>query len=74
MSREQTLLDAPHRQLLVRIPVAARMISVSRAKAYAMAASGQLPGVIRLGGSVRVSVDALRDWIQQQVGTLPVPT
>jgi excisionase family DNA binding protein len=71
MGLEQTALDAPERKLLVRIPVAAKMLDVSRAKAYAMAASGQLPGVVRLGGSVRISVDALREWIKQQVGTAP---
>ena len=57
-------------KLLVRIPVVARMIDVSRAKAYAMAASGDLRGVVRLGGSVRISVEALRDWIKRQVETV----
>ena len=62
-------MDTVEPKLLVRIPVAAKMIDVSRAKAYAMAASGDLPGVVRLGGSVRISIDALRDWIKQQVET-----
>lgn len=61
-------MDTGEPKLLVRIPVVAKMIDVSRAKAYAMAASGDLPGVVRLGGSVRISIDALRDWIKQQVG------
>ena len=50
-------------KLLVKIPVAAKMCDYSRAKMYQMAASGELKGVVRMGRSVRVSVDALREWI-----------
>jgi excisionase family DNA binding protein len=68
---EETATDTALRErLLVRIPVAARMIDVSRAKGYQMAASGELPGVVHVGRSVRVSVQALREWIHQQVGAV----
>lgn len=40
-------------------------IGVSRAKGYAMLASGELPS-IRIGRSVRVPVADLREWVEQQ--------
>jgi len=45
---------------------AARMLSMGRAKTYAMAASGELPGVVRIGKSVRISAAVLRAWIERQ--------
>jgi excisionase family DNA binding protein len=53
-------------RLLLRPAEAADAIGVSRSKAYALIASGEIPS-IRLGGSVRVPVDALKQWIAQQL-------
>ena len=69
MLQEKMLVDGHDQKLLVRVPAAARMLDVSRAKAYAMAAAGQMPGVVRLGGSVRISVEALRNWVREQART-----
>jgi hypothetical protein len=69
MRQERTALDTPERKLLVWIPEVARLIDVSRAKASAIAASGDLLSVVKLGGAVGISVDALRDWIKRQVLT-----
>jgi excisionase family DNA binding protein len=46
--------------LFVRPSQAAAMLSLSRAKVYQLIAEGTLPSV-RLGGSIRVPVSALRE-------------
>jgi len=45
---------------------AAEAIGVGRSKVYELLASGELPS-IRIGGSVRVPVDALQRWIDRQL-------
>lgn len=52
-------------KLLLRPVEAAEAIGIGRSKVYELLASGELPS-IRIGGSVRVPVDALRAWIAQQ--------
>ena len=52
-------------KLLYRVTEAADAISVSRARAYELIASGVIPS-IKVGGSIRVPVDALREWIAKQ--------
>jgi len=53
-------------RLLLRPDEAATAIGVSRAKAYQLIAAGQIPSV-RIGCSVRVPVDALKEWINRQL-------
>ena len=55
-----TGLDA---RLLLRPSEAANALGISRAKAYELIAAKDLPSV-RLGGSIRVPVEALRVWIE----------
>jgi excisionase family DNA binding protein len=50
-------------RLLLRPAEAAEAIGIGRSKIYELLASGELPS-IRIGGSVRVPVDALRVWIE----------
>ena len=52
-------------RLLLRVEEAARMLNMGRAKAYQMASSGEMPGVVRIGKSVRVSEAALRSWVSK---------
>jgi excisionase family DNA binding protein len=52
-------------KLMLRVTEAADALGVSRAKAYELIAAGEIPSV-RLGGCVRVPLDALRAWISQQ--------
>lgn len=52
-------------KLLFKPAEAADVMGVSRAKAYELIAQGTIPS-IRLGGSLRVPVDALRQWIANQ--------
>jgi len=54
-------------RLLLRPVEAAEAIGIGRSKVYELLASGELPS-IRIGGSVRVPVDALRAWIARQLG------
>lgn len=57
-------------KLLVKVEEAARMLSMGRAKAYQMAASGEMPGVVRIGKSIRVSANVLRNWVEHQCGNV----
>ncbi len=51
-------------KLLLRVPEAAALVSISRSKGYELIASGEWP-VVRVGRSVRVPVEALRAWVAQ---------
>jgi excisionase family DNA binding protein len=51
--------------ILVSVEEAARLLGLSRGKAYELAQSGQLP-VVRFGRSVRVHRDRLTDWVDAQ--------
>jgi excisionase family DNA binding protein len=55
-------------QMLLRIDDVGRALGLCRSAAYALCASGQLP-VVRIGRSVRVPAQALREWVLAQ--TLP---
>jgi excisionase family DNA binding protein len=53
-------------RLLLRPIEAAEAIGIGRSKIYELLASGDLPS-IRVGGSVRVPIDALRAWIERRL-------
>ena len=54
-------------ELLLRISAASRKLSVSRSKLYVLIKKDQVPWV-RIGGSLRIPVQALRAWIEKQTG------
>ena len=59
-------------RLLLRPTEAAELIGVGRSKMYQLLASGELPTVL-VGGSVRVPLAKLREWIDlrtRDLGTL----
>jgi len=58
-------LNEPN-QLLLTIAEAGEIIRVGRTRMYALVASGAIPAV-RIGRSVRIPVDALREWINANV-------
>ena len=58
---------------LLHIEEAARLLRIGRSRAYALAATGELPGVIRLGRSLRVSRRRLIAWIDNQTSAAPSP-
>jgi excisionase family DNA binding protein len=51
--------------LLISVEQAARLLGLSRGKAYELAARGDLP-VVRFGKSVRVHRDRLAAWVDAQ--------
>lgn len=53
-------------RLMLRPAEAGDAIGVSRSKVYELIAAGKIPSV-RVGGCVRVPVDALKAWITSQV-------
>jgi excisionase family DNA binding protein len=53
-------------RLLLRPEEAAAAIGISRAKAYELIARREIPSV-RVGSSLRVPVDALKQWIERQL-------
>ena len=52
-------------KLLLRPTEAADLIGVGRSKLYQLLATGELPS-IRIGGSVRVPLQKLRDWVDEK--------
>ena len=52
-------------KLLLKPEEAAALICVGRSKFYALLAGGVLP-TVRIGRSVRVPAEALREWITSQ--------
>lgn len=58
---------------LLRMEEVAEKLGISRARAYAMAAAGELPSV-RIGRSRRVPVRQLEVWIEERVLDAGRPT
>ncbi len=52
-------------RLAYKVSEAADALGISRAKAYELIAEDKLPS-IRVGSSIRVPVDALRAWVEEQ--------
>ena len=57
-------------RLLLRPAEVAEALGIGRSKVYELIHSGQLPS-IRIGGSLRVPIDQLTHWIEQQGATGP---
>jgi len=53
-------------QLLLTIPQTAKCLGISRAMVYSLIAKRKGPPVIHLGRSIRVPVDSLQKWIEEQ--------
>ncbi|HEX6351081.1 MAG TPA: helix-turn-helix domain-containing protein [Candidatus Dormibacteraeota bacterium] len=51
--------------MLLRAEEAARMLGLGRSKVFQMLAAGELP-VVRIGRSVRIPREELREWIKQK--------
>ena len=51
--------------LLLRVEEAAEELRLSRAKVAALVASGDIPS-LKVGRSRRISVERLREWVEQQ--------
>jgi excisionase family DNA binding protein len=53
-------------QLTISVPEAATRLGIGVTKGWQLARRGELPGMFRVGRSVRVSVEALRRWVEEQ--------
>lgn len=62
----------PMDKLLLRPTEAADLIGVGRSKIYELISKREIPSV-RLGGSVRIPIDGLRDWIAAHVRLSETP-
>jgi excisionase family DNA binding protein len=51
---------------LLTVEEAGALLRMGRARAYEWASSGQMPGTLRLGRSIRVSRRILLAWIDEQ--------
>jgi excisionase family DNA binding protein len=51
---------------LLHVDEAARLLRIGRTRAYEMTQSGEMPGLVRIGRSVRVSRRRLLAWIDEQ--------
>ncbi len=67
-------MEAAHtedRPLLLRAEDAARLLGIGRSTVFEMLAAGELPGVVRIGRSVRISREALEQWVRDRSGERP---
>jgi len=53
-------------RLLLRDREAAELMSISREKAYLMIRSGEMPGIVRIGRSVRIHRPTLVRWLEER--------
>lgn len=51
---------------LLRLGEVASLMSISRSQAYQLALDGRLPGVVRIGTSVRIHRRTLLAWLDAQ--------
>lgn len=58
-------MDTPLLQMALKPTEVAEQLRVSRAQAYRLIASGEIPS-IKVGDRVRVSTEALRAWIAKK--------
>lgn len=58
-------MEVQTEKALITVPDAARFLSVSVRKLWAMRDAGMLPGVVNIGRSVRVRRDLLEAWIAE---------
>lgn len=61
----EPMVESPSPRLM-RMPEVAAHLGVSRTTVYRLAERGQLPGVIRLGASLRIDRRALEAWIDRR--------
>ncbi len=54
--------------ILLRAEEGAALLNISRTKFFELMATNSLPGVVRIGRSVRISRAALERWVEEQSG------
>jgi len=61
-ARKDDLQELPP---VLTVEEAAKLLRIGRTAAYRAARSGAMPGVVRIGRTLRVSRDAVLDWLGQ---------
>jgi excisionase family DNA binding protein len=54
-------------RIVITVPEASHRLGIGITKGWRMAGTGTMPGLVRIGRSVRVSVVALEAWVAEQV-------
>lgn len=57
------------RKSFLRISELAEILNLGRTATYQLVRSGKIP-TVRIGGAIRIPVDALERWIAEQSGTI----
>lgn len=57
------MTDRQVERLAYRVSEFAEAIGTSRSKAYEEIAAGRVPGVVRIGASIRVTADGAREYL-----------
>ncbi len=65
VAEPSALPSLPNGEKMYTVPQVAKLLQISRTKAYGMAASGDLP-TVRMGSLVRVPSSALSAWIERR--------
>lgn len=53
-------------RLLLRVSEAADRLGISRSKAYQLLKTGELPGAMQVGHSVRINARVLDRWVEER--------
>ena len=61
-------LDPSILPLVLTVEEVARLLRISRNAAYSAVRDGAIPGVVRIGRTVRVSKDAVLEWLDTGKG------
>ena len=56
--------------LLLRPMEAAELLGIGRTSIYEMLSRNELPGIVNIGRSVRVSRQALEKWVESQASDI----
>ncbi len=54
--------------ILLKAEQAAKLLNLSRSKFYELMTADEVPGVVRIGRSVRISRAALERWVRDRAG------
>jgi len=63
---EEPVQDQGNERLTLTIPEVAKLLRIGRNTAYQAARNGSLPGVLRFGRTIRISIFALDQFLKEQ--------
>ncbi len=57
-------MDTEHEYL--KVPEVAEILRIARGRAYELVACGTIPGVVKIGRSIRVNREELNRWLEDR--------